>query len=107
MSQFRKYLVTSIAGLQILFSMSIYAFADSNTVECSSGNKAAICQNKTSRQKIRDKSSETSGNNNENVNSGNENASQAGQPQYTYSTVSQGNGIKVTGSSELSVVGGI
>lgn len=99
MSQFRKYLAVSIAGLQILYSTSTYAFADSNTVECSSGNKAAICQNKTSRQKIRDKSSETSGNNNESVNSGN-NTNQSSQPQYTYTTVNQGNGIKVTYANE-------
>ena len=100
MSQFRKYLAVSIAGLQILYSTSTYAFADSNTVECSSGNKAAICQNKTSRQKIRDKSSETSGNNSENINSENENATQSSQPQYTYTTVNQGNGIKVTYTNE-------
>ena len=100
MSQFRKYLAVSIAGLQILYSTSTYTFADSNTVECSSGNKAAICQNKTSRQKIRDKSSETSGNNSENINSENENATQSSQPQYTYTTVNQGNGIKVTYTNE-------
>ena len=100
MSQFRKYLAVSIEGLQILYSTSTYTFADSNTVECSSGNKAAICQNKTSRQKIRDKSSETSGNNSENINSENENATQSSQPQYTYTTVNQGNGIKVTYTNE-------
>ena len=100
MSQFRKYLAVSIAGLQILYSISTYAFAYSNTVECSSGNKATICQDKFSKHKDKNSGSEVSGNNTENINSGNDNTNQSGQPQYTYTTVNQGNGIKVTYANE-------
>ena len=100
MSQFRKYLAVSIAGLQILYSISTYAFADSNTVECSSGNKATICQDKFSKHKDKNSGSEVSGNNTENINSGNDNTNQSGQPQYTYTTINQGNGIKVTYANE-------